>query len=133
MSNFRKATRKTILIVLSVVLLIVLAGFSILYFGAQSYLNRNLSDLVNKKSKGKYELSFNSIEINFQDWGIVVNDVSFHPSDSVISSLKTTVNNKQFYSFRSPQISLRGIAFLKLLIHSKLDVGEILVSQHLVS
>ncbi len=129
MSNFRKATRKTISIVLSVVLLIVLAGFAVLYFGAQSYLNRNLSDLVNKKSKGKYELSFNSIEINFQDWGIVVNDVSFHPSDSIISSLKTTVNNKQFYSFRSPQISLSGIAFLKLFMHKKLDIGEILVSE----
>lgn len=112
-----------------VLVLTALAGFAVLYFGAQNYLNKNLSELVEKKSKGKYELTFENLELNFRRWGIEINQVSFHPADSVITRLKKSEVNKQFYSFSSPKISLQGIRFLQLLFRKKLEIKEILISQ----
>ena len=105
------------------------AGFAVLYFGAQNYLNKNLSELVEKKSKGKYELTFENLEINFSRWGIEINQVSFHPSDSIISTLNQTDASKQFYSLSSPNISLGGIKFIQLIFRKKLEIGEIIISQ----
>ena len=68
MAAIRKKIVKTVAAVLSVVILIALVGFAILYFEAQSYLNKNLSELVEKKSKGKYVLTFENLIFNFKQW-----------------------------------------------------------------
>jgi len=106
-----------------------LAGFALIYFGAQDYLNKNLSELVEKKSKGKYELTFENLEINFSRWGIEIYQVSFHPSDSIISTLKQSDVSKQFYSFSSPNISFSGIRLIQLIFRKKLEISEILISR----
>jgi len=129
MTNLRQKILKISTIILSVLILIALAGFALLYFGAQNYLNKNLSELVEKKTKGKYELTFENLDINFSRWGIEINMVSFHPSDSVINTLNQTDASKQFYSFSSPNISLGGIKFIQLIFREKLDIGEILINQ----
>ena len=129
MSDHRKKIQRAAVILLSGLVLIALAGFAVLYFGAQNYLNKNLSEFVEKKSKGKYELTFENLELNFGNWGIEINNVSFHPSDSIISTLKTAEINKQFYSFASPKISLVGIKLVQLIFRQKLEIGEILISQ----
>ncbi len=129
MTNLKRKIFKLAATILSGLILIVLVGFLLIYFGAQSYLNKNLSEFVNKKSKGKYELTFENLEINFQHWGIEINQVSFHPTDSIINTLKQSVVNKQFYSFSSPNISLGDIKLVKLIFEKKLEIGEILISQ----
>lgn len=129
MSDLSKKIQRTLVIFLSGLVLIALAGFAVMYFGAQNYLNKNLSQFVEKKSKGKYELTFENLELNFGKWGIEIDNVSFHPSDSILSTLKTTAANKQFYSFASPKISLVGIKLIQLIFREKLDIGEILISQ----
>jgi len=129
MTNLRQKIMKIITAVLSGLILIVLAGFALLYFEAQNYLNKNLSELVEKKSKGKYELTFENLQINFRHWGLEINQVSFHPSDSIINTLKQSDINKQFYSFSSPNVSLGGIKLIKLIFGKKLEIGEILISQ----
>jgi hypothetical protein len=129
MANLRKKILRAGIGLVSGLMLIALLGFAVLYFGAQNYLNKNLSELVEKKSKGKYELTFENLELNFSHWGIEINQVSFHPADSVITRLKKTDVNKQFYSFSSPKISLQGIRFLQLLFRKKLEIKEILINQ----
>ncbi|MGE5429141.1 MAG: hypothetical protein ACM3O8_14705, partial [Methylococcaceae bacterium] len=62
-------------------LAVLIAG--LLYFRTQTYLNEHLSGYVSKKSKGKYELSFDNLKINFRHWGFEINNVRFHPTDSV--------------------------------------------------
>ena len=129
MAVIRKNIGKTVVAMLSVVILIALAGFAFLYFEAQSYLNKNLSELVEKKSKGKYELTFESLAFNFKQWGIEINQVSFHPSDSITRTFIQTKSNKQFYSFSSPNIRINGIKLLQLILRKKLEIGDILISQ----
>jgi len=129
MANFRKKILKITAAVLSGLILIVLAVSVFLYFEAQSYLNKNLSEFVEKKSKGKYELTFENLTINFKHGGFGINQVSFHPSDSIIKTLNQTDLKKQFYSFSSPNISFGGIRLIKLIFSKKLEIGEILISQ----
>ena len=129
MANFRKKILKITAAVLSGLILIILAVSVFLYFEAQSYLNKNLSEFVEKKSKGKYELTFENLTINFKHWGFGINQVSFHPSDSIIKTLNQTDLKKQFYSFSSPNISFGGIRLIKLIFSKKLEIGEILISQ----
>jgi len=129
MISFRRKILKITAVILSGLILIAMAGFAALYFGAQNYLNKNLSELVEKKSKGKYELTFENLEINFIHWGIEINQVSFHPSDSILSTLNQSDVKKQLYSFSSPNISFSGIKLIQLIFRKKLEIGEILISQ----
>jgi hypothetical protein len=101
----------------------------LLYLGAQNYLNKNLSEFVSKKSEGKYELTFETIEISFKHWGIELKQVSFHPTDSIIRSLEQGSLSKQFYSFASPNIHFGDIHLLQLVFQRKLEIGEILITR----
>lgn len=129
MTNLRQKILKISTAILAVLVMTALAGLAVIYYGAQNYLNKNLAELVEKKSKGKYELTFENLEINFSRWGIELNQVSFHPSDSIINTLKQNVANKQFYSFSSPNISISGIQLIQLIFRKKLEIGEILIAQ----
>jgi len=129
MAAIREKIIKTVAAVLTVVILIALAAFALLYFEAQSYLNKNLSELVEKKSKGKYELTFENLTFNFKQWGIEISQVSFHPSDSITNTFIQTKSNKQFYSFTSPNIQINGIKLFQLILKKKLELGEILISK----
>jgi len=129
MTNLKRKILKILAVFLSVLVLMALAGFALIYFGAQNYLNKNLAELVEKKSKGKYELTFENLEINYSRWGIEVYQVSFHPSDSIINTLNQSDVNNQFYSFLSPNISLNGIKLIQLIFKDKLEIGEILIAQ----
>jgi len=129
MTNLKKKILKISAAFLSVLMLIALVGFALLYFGAQNYLNKNLSELVEEKSNGKYQLTFEDLQINFSHWGLEINQVSFHPSDSILNTIKETEVSKQFYSFSSPNISLNGIKLVQLILHKKLEIGEILIHQ----
>lgn len=129
MITFRRKILKVLAISTSVLILTVIAAFGFIYFEAQSYLNRNLSEFVLKKSKGKYELSFENLQINFSDWGFEISQISFHPTDSILKTLPQLNPNKQFYSFSSPNIRFEGISLVSLLLRRNLEIGQILISQ----
>lgn len=129
MTKFRNKIGKTLAAILSGLILIAIVGCVFLYFEAQSYLNKNLSELVEKKSKGKYELTFENLNFDFTNWAIEINQVSFHPSDSIIKTLNQTDIKKQFYSFSSPKIRFGGIKLVQLIFRKKLEIGEILISE----
>jgi len=115
------------IILISLVVLII----GLLYYKAQSYLNDNLSAYVSKKSKGKYELIFNDLQINFSHWGFQLNNVKFFPSDSIINNSKVedSIKSNRLYSFSSPSIQISKIKLVKLLFFNQLEIGEILISQ----
>ena len=129
MTHFRKKILKIMTAILSVIVLIAIAVILFLYFEAQSYLNKNLSEFIEKKSKGKYELTFENLEINFKHWGFDISNASFHPSDSIIKTLNQSDIKKQFYSFSSPNIRFGGIRLIQLLFSKRLEIGEILISK----
>ena len=108
---------------------LILLAFALLYFTAQSYLNENLSDYISKKSKGKYELTFDNLTINFFHLGFGIENVAFHPTDSVIKSISDSIPAKQLYSFSSPNISFNQIRLFKLIFRKQLEIGEIMITQ----
>lgn len=125
----RQKIIKIVSVILVSVLLIAAVTFGLIYFKAQSYLNENLSAFIHKKSKGKYELTFDNLSINFMHWGIEIEQVAFHPSDSLIKTINDTIPGKQYYSFSSPNIRIAQIQLLKLIFNRQLEIGEILISQ----
>lgn len=126
-SNRVKIFKVVGIILLSLMVLIL----GLLYFQTQSYLNDNLSDFVSKKSKGKYELKFDHLEINFSRWGFDIKNVQFHPVDSVIKNVhrNDSIAGRRLYTFSSPAIQFSGIKILKLLFGHKLEIGEIMITQ----
>ncbi|HET6558266.1 MAG TPA: hypothetical protein VFG54_13185 [Prolixibacteraceae bacterium] len=102
---------------------------ALLYFQTQSYLNKNLSGYVSKKSKGKYELNFNNLEINFSQGGFEIKDVMLHPTDSLNGTMNDSIAGKRSYSFSSPNIRFSNIGLLKLIFRSQLEIGEILITR----
>lgn len=123
-----KILRITAIVVFSAIF-VALTGIMILYFVTQHYLNKNLSELVEKKSKGKYELTYESLQFNLKEWGIDVIQVSFHPSDSIISSLKKNETTRKFYSFSSPVIKFTGLNLYELVFGKKLNIGGLSISK----
>jgi hypothetical protein len=125
--------KRKILKILSVILLsltlIAFAVFGLLYFKTQSYLNENLSSFISKKSKGKYELTFDNLKINFSHWGFDIGQVAFHPTDSILKTINDTIPGKQLYSFSSPNIRFSQIKLMKLIFRKQLEIGEILITQ----
>ena len=129
MTRLHQKIVKITAVILSTLILIALAGLVLIYLGAQSYLNQNLSDFVSKKSKGKYELTFENLNINFSHWGFEISQVSFHPSDSIVKILDQPNTTKQFYTLHSPIIRIKGIRLYQLIFKKNLEIGEILINQ----
>ena len=120
---------KVLSIILLGMILLTLAAFGLMYFKAQSYLNNNLSTFISKKSKGKYELTFDNLNINFRHWGLEMENVVFHPTDSIIKAIDNTITGKQLYSFKTPNIRFGKIKLFDLIFNKQLEIGEILITQ----
>ena len=129
MLNSRRKILKIVLITLLSLILLAFSGFGLLYFTAQSYLNENLSGFISKKSKGKYELTFDNLKINFSDWGFDIENVAFHPTDSIVKTINDNIPGKQLYSFSSPNICFSQVRLIELIFRKKLEIGEILITQ----
>lgn len=125
----RQKILKIVSVILVSVLLTAAVTFGLIYFKAQSYLNENLPAFIHKKSTGKYELTFDNLSINFRHWGVEIEKVSFHPSDSLLNTINDTIPDKQYYSFSSPNIRIAQIKLLKLIFNRQLEIGEILITR----
>ena len=107
---------------------LIILAFVLLYFKTQSYLNENLSAYISKKSNGKYELTFDNLKINFIHLGFEMNNVAFHPTDSIVKSIGNSNPGKQLFSFSSPNIRFGQIHLLKLIFRQQLEIGAILIT-----
>jgi len=116
-------------IVVIILLSLILLAFGLLYFKTQTYLNENLSEYISIKSNGKYELTFEKLNINFFHLGFEMKNVNFHPTDSIVKSISDSSSGIQLYSFSSPNVSVSNIQLLKLLIRHQLEIGEILIAK----
>lgn len=113
----------------AVLILLFFAASALLFFEAQKYLNKNLSEFVSKKSKGKYVLNFDNLSFTFRHWGIEINNVSFQPTDSILNNINRFAPDRQFYSFSSPNVRVAGVKFLDFIFDRKLKINQILISQ----
>lgn len=106
----------------------IILAVGLLYFKTQSYLNENLSGYISNKSKGRYELTYDNLKINFFHLGFEMNNIAFHPNDSIINSMSRSVPGKQLYSLSSSNIRFSHIHLLKLIFWQQLEIGEILIT-----
>jgi hypothetical protein len=116
-----------ILTISGIVIFLIISGVVLFQFGVQSYLKKNLSQLVHKKTKGYYELYYDNLHINLKKWGVEIDQASFHPSDSVFNAIKTSASANPYYLFSSPKIQINGVRVIQLLFNRKLELHEILI------
>lgn len=129
MASIQKKIGKIVAAIFLGFILLLAVGLFLIYFQAQNYLNKNLSEFIKTKSKGNYELTFKNLELNFSDWGFDIEQVAFHPSDSILKIITETGLGKQFYSFSSPKISFRGIGLQELIFRKNLQIEDISITQ----
>ena len=125
-----KTAHPKIFKILAITLLsLIVLAFGVVYFSAQSYLNKNLSGYVSEKTKGKYELAFENLTLNFLPLGFEIENIALTPTDSIKKTITDSIPGSQLYSFSSPKISFNQIQVLKLVFNKQLEIGEILIDQ----
>ena len=102
-----------------------LAAGVFVYLKAPAYVNENLSEWVNKKSNGVYNLQFDNIGLSIRKWGFTVENIKLQPVDSLIHLSDPTQTKKIYYSFSSSEINIRNIGLIKLLFLKELKIGKV--------
>ncbi len=100
-----------------------------LYFQAQNYLNNHLPQLINEKSKGKYELRFEKIKLDFPGFGFTISDVSLNPVPEVIEKLSPQNRPAQLYQFYARSVRIRNIALLSFFHNRHLTINTIQIQE----
>ena len=88
------------------------------YLKVPGYINKNLSGWVEKKTGGAYSLQFDEINLSITKWGLTIRNADFHPTGA-------TDVEKVYYSFSSPEINIKNIGLLNLLLWKELKVGKL--------
>ncbi len=106
-------------------ILLIISGSGIfVYFKAQKYLNDNLSQWVHQQTKGTYDLQFDNLGLSFRIWGFTIEKVKLNPVGSVTSQADSMQVHQTYYSFSSPEVNIKSIGLLKLLLQKKLEIGK---------
>ena len=100
-------------IVLALFLLIAGAGIFV-WFKAEDYVNKNLSQIVDEKSNHLYRLSFNDIKLKLAPVSVSVTNISLTPDDAVSKKILKINPGRIFYSFHSPSLKVAGINLNRL-------------------
>lgn len=124
--------RKLTLIIISGLFLILFISGTWVYFRAEKYLNNNLSKLIYTKTKGVYIMTFDKLDIDFENWGFSLKNVDLNPNDSIINTNYSANEKREYIVFKSPNIQFTGINILKLLISKKLKIHEIIIDSPLL-
>lgn len=106
-------------------LVMLLAAGVFVYLKAPAYVNENLSEWVNKKSNGVYNLQFDNIGLSIRKWGFTAENIKLQPVDSLIRLSDPTQTKKIYYSFSSSEINIRNIGLIKLLFLKELKIGKV--------
>lgn len=106
-------------------LVLFLAAGIFIYLKAPAYINENLSEWVNKKSGGTYDLQFDKCSLSIRKWGFTFENIQLQPVDSIVSQADSTKAKKVYYKFFSPELNIRNIGLLKLFVLKKLEIGKV--------
>ncbi len=113
---------------LALFVLLVGAG-TLVWFKAEDYINKNLSQIVDEKSNHLYKLSFSDIKLQLTPFSVSVYDLSLVPDDAVSEKIQETKPNKVFYSFSTPSLKIKHINIIRLFRKQRLHCSQIIAEK----
>ncbi len=123
-----KILKITALIVLILLLLITGAGIFV-FFKAENYINRNLSEIVARNSNQLYQLSFKKIELSAFPFSVKVSDIQLLPDENLSGKVLEESPDKAIYTFKSDAFEMRGISVKKILKNKIFHARKITISE----
>ncbi|QGY42337.1 hypothetical protein GM418_01300 [Maribellus comscasis] len=129
-------TKKKILkifawIVLAFLLLITGAGIFV-FFKAENYINKNLSEIVAKSSNQLYQLSFDKIDIELFPLSVIVSEIQLSPDENLSTKILKESADKVVYSFESKKLEIRGISIKSILRNKRFHTNKIIIADPLL-
>lgn len=97
-----------------VLLLLFLGSGIYVYFSAENYVKKHLTEWVSKKSNHLYQLSFDDIHLTFIPLSFTVSNVSLITDPEVSAKVLTENPDKMIYNFHSSEIMVNQINFRSL-------------------
>ncbi len=110
---------------ISALLVLAIISAGILFFIAQPYLNKNLSQYVSEKTGGVYSLNFENIELNFRNKGFTITGVNLHPIESKAREIQQTNPERIFYSFSTSTLQIQKLKLLKAIKKRQLIMDKV--------
>ncbi|NQU87076.1 MAG: hypothetical protein HQ541_15070, partial [Mariniphaga sp.] len=113
------------LVIVFVVFLVVV------YFSAQSYINKNLSDFIGTKTNGLYEFKFDKIDLKNFEKSFVISGINLEYNQKVAKKLQAENPQKVFYTFSSPELQINQFELFDLLLKKNITINNVtIVSPH---
>ena len=92
-----------------VLFVLIIAAGVFVFFTAENYVNKHLSEWVEKKSNNLYQLSFENIQLKLHPFSISVFDISLTTDQKTANQLLEKSPEKMLYDFQSPKIVISNI------------------------
>ena len=118
-------------IFLSLILLISVTGL-LVYYKAENYLDKNLSNIISKQSNQLYNLHFKNINLKLAPLSVSVSDIDFLPNDTIAKKMAEESPDKVIYSIQTPLLTFNNIKLIPLLKKRILHCKTITVSQPVI-
>ena len=124
-----RKTKKRILFIISVVLILIAAASVITFFSIEKSIRHKLPEWIAKKSDHLYQLTFSDFSLNIFPVSVSMTDVALLPDDE-----NSTINSKKLpgtttYTFHSKRLNISNIDLFSLLKKQKFYCKSITVDQ----
>ncbi len=115
---------------ISVFLILVITGAGIfIFFKAESYINKNLAEVVAENSNQLYKLTFKKINLNIFPTSVSVSEIQLSPDKNISEKVLKESPDKIIYSLKSKELEIRGISLKKILMDKKFHLNKIIISE----
>ncbi|HOO84694.1 MAG TPA: hypothetical protein PLS94_09030 [Prolixibacteraceae bacterium] len=111
---------KISLIIFVALVFVIVTVISAILYKAETIATKYLPQLVYEKSDKTYRIAFDSINFDFSQKQVSINNFSLTPDSTLIND---TLQAK--YSFETQTLSLKGISYSKLLLYRRLKIEKI--------
>lgn len=101
---------------------VIIASGIFIYFMAESYIEKNLSEFVAEKSNNLYELTFEKIDLKLNPLTLTISQISLEANKQRSKELLLNEPNKNLYSFHSEELKLSNIHLCQFLKNKSLYI-----------
>lgn len=123
-----RESRKRILLIISVVLILMAAASVITFFSIEKHIRHKLPEWIAKKSDHLYQLTFSDFSLNIFPVSVSMTDVSLLPDERISRELSEKPA-ATLYSFQCRNISVSNIDFISLWRKQKFNCEILTVDQ----
>jgi len=109
-----RKTKKRILIIISVALILMGTASVILFFSIEKRIRHKLPEWIAEKSDNLYQLTFSDLNLKIFPVSISITDVSLLTDDEISKIVSKKLPGTTFYSFQSKELNISNIDLISL-------------------